>query len=99
MPPLFTAFLADRLDTRSRIPVREASPGAKVEPGVALLAPGDWHMELERSGETVLVRIHQGPQENSCRPAVDVLFRSVVSAYGGRVLAVVLTGMGQDGLR
>jgi two-component system chemotaxis response regulator CheB len=99
MPPLFTAFLADRLDTRSRIRVREASPGAKVEPGVALLAPGDWHMELQRSGDTVLVRTHQGPQENSCRPAADVLFRSVVSAYGARVLAVVLTGMGQDGLR
>ena len=93
MPPLFTTFLADRLNARSRIQVSEASAGAKLEPGVAMLAPGDWHMELERSGDTVLIRVHQGPQENSCRPAADVLFRSVVSAYGHRVLAVVLTGM------
>ena len=99
MPPLFTKFLADRLDSQSRIRVEEASAGAKLEPGVAWLAPGDWHMALERSGQAVLIRTHQGPQENSCRPAADVLFRSVVSAYGGRVLAVVLTGMGQDGLR
>jgi two-component system chemotaxis response regulator CheB len=99
MPPLFTKFLADRLDSQSRIRVEEASAGAKLEPGVAWLAPGDWHMAVERSGQAVLIRTHQGPQENSCRPAADVLFRSVVSAYGGRVLAVVLTGMGQDGLR
>ena len=99
MPPLFTKFLADRLNSRSRIRVEEASGGARLEPGVAWLAPGGWHMALERSGGTVVVRTHQGPQENSCRPAADVLFRSVVSAYGGRVLAVVLTGMGQDGLR
>jgi two-component system chemotaxis response regulator CheB len=99
MPPLFTKFLADRLNTQSRIRVEEASPGAKLEPGVAWLAPGDWHMALERSGQAILIRTHQGPPENSCRPAADVLFRSAVAAYGGRVLAVVLTGMGQDGLR
>jgi two-component system, chemotaxis family, protein-glutamate methylesterase/glutaminase len=99
MPPLFTRFLADRLNVLSRIQVREASAGVKLEPGVALLAPGDWHMELERSGDAMLIRTHQGPQENSCRPAVDVLFRSAASSYRCRVLAVVLTGMGQDGLR
>ncbi|MFL5494137.1 MAG: chemotaxis response regulator protein-glutamate methylesterase [Gemmatimonadales bacterium] len=99
MPPLFTTFLADRLNARSRIRVREAAAGVRLEPGVAWLAPGDWHMELERSEGGVLIRTHQGPQENSCRPAADVLFRSVASIYGRRVLAVVLTGMGQDGLR
>jgi two-component system, chemotaxis family, protein-glutamate methylesterase/glutaminase len=99
MPPLFTTFLANRLNARSRIQVSEASAGAKLGPGIAMLAPGDWHMELERSRDAALVRVHQGPQENSCRPAADVLFRSVVSAYGDRVLAVMLTGMGQDGLR
>ena len=99
MPPLFTKFLADRLSSQSHIRVEEARAGTKLEPGAAWLAPGDWHLVLERSGPAVLLRTHQGPQENSCRPAADVLFRSVVAAYGGRVLAVVLTGMGQDGLR
>jgi two-component system chemotaxis response regulator CheB len=99
MPPLFTKFLADRLDGQCQITVEEARPGLPLAPGTALIAPGDWHMVVERTPAGVVVRTHQGPQENSCRPAADVLFRSVAAVYGRRVLAVVLTGMGQDGLR
>jgi two-component system chemotaxis response regulator CheB len=99
MPPLFTKFLADRLDGQCVLKVREGTTGAKVEPGTVWIAPGDWHMVVERAGTSIMLRTHQGPQENSCRPAVDVMFRSVASVYGSRVLAVVLTGMGQDGLR
>lgn len=97
MPPVFTKLLADRLAARCPFPVAEGVQGAAVEPGEAWLAPGDFHMEVERHGLAVRLRLHQGPQENSCRPAVDVLFRSVAAVYGPRVLAVVLTGMGQDG--
>lgn len=100
MPPLFTRLLADRLNNGSRIRVREAGPGMLVEPGVAYIAPGDWHMEVERDRSgAVRLTTHQGPPENSCRPAVDVLFRSVAEVYAAGALAVVLTGMGQDGLR
>jgi two-component system, chemotaxis family, protein-glutamate methylesterase/glutaminase len=99
MPPLFTRFLADRLDAQCALTVREGSAGQKVEPGTVWIAPGDWHMTVERSGTAVTLATHQGVPENSCRPAVDVLFRSVASVYGPRSLAVVLTGMGQDGLR
>jgi two-component system, chemotaxis family, protein-glutamate methylesterase/glutaminase len=99
MPPLFTRLLADRLRNASRIRVCEAQPGMVVEPGVAYIAPGDWHMEVGRERGTVSLTTHQGPLENSCRPAADVLFRSVVETYGAGTLGVVLTGMGQDGLR
>ncbi|MCS7314555.1 MAG: chemotaxis response regulator protein-glutamate methylesterase [Bryobacterales bacterium] len=99
MPPLFTRFLAERLAAHSRIKVAEAEEGMRVEAGKALIAPGDYHMRLmQRDGE-VLVRLDQGPPENSCRPSVDVLFRSVEEVYGGAVISVILTGMGQDGLR
>lgn len=99
MPPLFTRLLADRLSQQCAFPVREAVAGGKVEPRLAWVAPGDYHMALIREGLAVRLRLHQGPPENSCRPAVDVLFRSVAQAYGANVLAVVMTGMGQDGLR
>ena len=63
------------------------------------MAPGGRHMEVQRSGTRTVLRLHDGPPENSCRPAVDVLFRSVAGLYGSAVLGVVMTGMGQDGLR
>jgi two-component system chemotaxis response regulator CheB len=99
MPPLFTKFLADRLTVIGNLPVAEARHGAALTPGSVWIAPGDWHMTVERGADGMTIRTSQAPPENSCRPAVDVLFRSVVAAYGRRVLAVVLTGMGQDGLR
>jgi two-component system, chemotaxis family, protein-glutamate methylesterase/glutaminase len=99
MPPVFTRLLAERLAGKCRLRVAEGVAGASLEPGQVWIAPGDHHMLVVREGTAVRLATNQDPQENSCRPAVDVLFRSVAAAYGGRGLAVVLTGMGQDGLR
>jgi two-component system chemotaxis response regulator CheB len=99
MPPLFTKLLADRLATSSGLRVTEARAGDLVEPGCAYVAPGDYHMTVVRDGARVRVALNQDPAENSCRPAVDVLFRSVARLYGPGALAAVLTGMGQDGTR
>jgi len=98
MPPLFTRLLASRLNSRTSIKVREGSAGEILQPGVAWLAPGDYHMSVQREGTAVKLAMNQGPPENSCRPAVDPMFRSVARVYGGNVLAVILTGMGSDGV-
>lgn len=97
MPPVFTQLLAERLDRGSRLTVREGFDGAVVRPGEAWVAPGDFHMTVVREGTETVLRTNKGPAENSCRPAVDVLFRSVADVYGAGALAVVLTGMGRDG--
>lgn len=99
MPPDFTKLLAGRLDRQSALPVVEASAGSEVLPGHVYIAPGGRHMEIARMNEGVVVRLHDGPPENSCRPAADVLFRSAAEIYREQALAVVLTGMGRDGLR
>lgn len=99
MPPLFTRFLAERLSSKSRIEVAEGQPGEALKPAQAWVAPGNFHMVVQRTDGTARIATHQGPPENSCRPAVDVLFRSVAEIYGPHVLAVIMTGMGQDGLR
>ncbi|MFZ0687664.1 MAG: chemotaxis response regulator protein-glutamate methylesterase [Terriglobales bacterium] len=99
MPPLFTRLLADRLNAAGRLRVREGKAGEKLEPGQVWIAPGDEHMTVMRKGAEFVLGINHDPPENSCRPAVDVLFRSVAQAYGANVLAVVLTGMGADGTR
>ncbi len=96
---MFTRLLAERLTAGTAIPVQEASPGAVLEDGKAWIAPGDYHMLVAREGRQMRLALNQDPPENSCRPAVDVLFRSVASAFGPNTLSVVLTGMGQDGLR
>ena len=100
MPPTFTRLLAERLTAHSSIKVYEATDGMPLEPGVALIAPGDYHMVVRREVRSggMKALLNQDPQENSCRPAVDVLFRSVAEVYGGATLAVIMTGMGQDGL-
>ncbi len=97
MPPLFTKMLAQRLDAQCNLRVHEGTEGMKVMPGNIYIAPGNFHMELRRS-DFLYLTLHQGPQENSCRPAVDPLFRSVVSLFGAGTLGIILTGMGQDGL-
>lgn len=99
MPPMFTRLLAGRLSDRSPIPVAEATDGANLRPGMAWIAPGDHHMIIEADGSDHRLAIHQGPPENSCRPAVDVLLRSVARTFGPDSLTLILTGMGQDGLR
>jgi two-component system chemotaxis response regulator CheB len=99
MPPLFTRLLAERLHSRSRIPVREAEAGRTLEAGQVWIAPGNHHMTVVRSGVQSKLQLNQDPPENSCRPAVDVLFRSVARSFGPKVLAVVMTGMGSDGAR
>jgi two-component system chemotaxis response regulator CheB len=99
MPPMFTRLLAERLSAQSGLRLHEGSSGTLLQPGHAWIAPGDYHMVVVREGTQVRLQVHQDPPENSCRPAVDVLFRSVAKTYGSHALAVILTGMGQDGLR
>jgi two-component system, chemotaxis family, protein-glutamate methylesterase/glutaminase len=99
MPPGFTRMLAERLDSLSPLRVREGIDGELLKPGEVWIAPGGRHMAVEACRDGVRLRLNDAPPENSCRPAVDVLFRSVATGYGAKVLGVVLTGMGQDGLR
>jgi two-component system chemotaxis response regulator CheB len=99
MPPMFTKLLGERLARLSPIGTSEATGGEELLPRRALIAPGDQHMVVVRDGLKNRVMLHREPPENSCRPAVDPLFRSVASLYGPRSLGVILTGMGKDGLR
>lgn len=98
MPPVFTRHLADGLSAQGELPVREAVHGTRVEPGVVWLAPGDQHLEVERRGGGVFLVLSQSPPENACRPSANPLLRSLAEAYGQATLAIILTGMGQDGL-
>lgn len=99
MPPLFTRLLAERLNSTCQLPVEEATHGRLVEPGRIIIAPGDFHMKLVLNGDKISVCLDQAPRQNSCRPSVDALFLSAAELYGGAAVAVILTGMGQDGLR
>lgn len=99
MPPLFTRLLAERLNALARLRVQEGKASQKLQRGEVWIAPGDNHMTVARRGGEVVLGINHDPQENSCRPAVDVLFRSAAQTCGANVLAVVLTGMGADGTR
>jgi two-component system chemotaxis response regulator CheB len=102
MPPGFTASLAEHLDRRSPIAVKEAVEGEALRAGCVYIAPGGKHMVVRSkvdpaAGRVHLVGLNENPPENSCRPSVDVLFRSVAAQYEGGLLAVVMTGMGNDG--
>src|SRR3954465_688933 len=97
MPPVFTRQFAQRLDRLSPLRVVEAADGSPLVPGTAHLAPGDHHLVVRSTTRGLQTGLNQGPPENFCRPAVDPLFRSAVTAYDGAVLALVLTGMGSDG--
>jgi len=99
MPPIFTAHLAGRLNQLSNIHVHEAAHGDVLQPGGAWIAPGNFHLTIGRFGTQLKAVLNQDPLENSCRPAVDVLFRSASELFGPNVLSVVMTGMGQDGQR
>ncbi|MCC9655037.1 protein-glutamate methylesterase/protein-glutamine glutaminase [Rhodopirellula halodulae] len=98
MPPIFTKHLADRLNQKCELEVSEAVQGDALLPGRALIAPGDFHMTTSVASATATVELNQDEAENSCRPAVDVLFRSVAKNYGRNSMACILTGMGSDGL-
>ena len=100
MPPVFTGLLAERLDRSSKLRVVEATDGMPVRAGTVYIAPGGHHMVVAKCrGGDVVTQLNDAPPENSCRPAADPLFRSVVAAYGANALGVVLTGMGADGCK
>ncbi|MBT4890730.1 MAG: chemotaxis response regulator protein-glutamate methylesterase [Rhodospirillales bacterium] len=99
MPPMFTKILAERLDKSGVWTCREAENGDELKPGLALVAPGGHHMLIKKSNNKYVVELDDSPPENFCRPAVDPMFRSVTRAFGGAVLGVVLTGMGNDGTK
>jgi two-component system chemotaxis response regulator CheB len=99
MPPTFTRFLAERLSRLCRLPVREATEGSILLPGTVWIAAGDRHLVIAGKVGSPELRLLATPPENSCRPSVDVLFRSVAKVFASHILAIVMTGMGQDGLR
>ena len=98
MPPIFTRMLAERLASRSAIAVQEGSAGVVLSPAHSWIAPGNFHMTVARAGVNWRLELNQDPPEHSCRPAVDVLFRSVAAVCRANVLGVVMTGMGSDGV-
>lgn len=99
MPATFTAILAEHLTKASGIAAAEGQDGEPVRPHRLYVAPGGRHMLVEARGSERVIRLSDEPPENYCRPAVDPMFRTLAAAYGPAVLAVVLTGMGQDGTR
>ncbi len=99
MPPKFTTAFAKRLDGCCAIQVKEAQNGDSVRPGVALIAPGNEHMVLKRSGARYYVEIKDGPLVCHQRPSVDVLFHSVARYAGANAVGVIMTGMGRDGAK
>ncbi len=98
MPPTFTTILAEQVSKASGHTATEAKEGMEVKPGTIYIAPGDYHMIAERADTRVVVRINQNPPENFCRPAADPMLRSLAQVYGSHLVAMVLTGMGQDGM-
>lgn len=99
MPPTFTQILAEHLAKTGQRPCFEAEDGMRIEPGKTYVAPGGYHMVAEKQGVDVIVRLNSEPPENFCRPAVDPMLRSLAEIYQSALLVVILTGMGQDGLK
>lgn len=97
IPAYFSRVFAERVNTLSALDVREAKEGDIVAPGIALIAPGDYHMTLGWAGTGFKVALNQRPAVHHCRPAVDVMFRSISEIAGARVVSAILTGMGVDG--
>ncbi len=98
MPATFTAMLATHIQANSGIPAAEGKDGEVIKPGHLYVAPGGKHMLLNKDGDTVKIRLTEDPPESFCRPAVDPMLRSAMDIYGNRILSVILTGMGSDGL-
>lgn len=97
MPPVFTSQLAKALDLVSKVTVKEAVDGDLLMPGVCYLAPGDYHMFIEKVGVSYMIRLNQEEKVCFVRPAVDVLFHSVAKVFDGKIASFILTGMGADG--
>jgi two-component system chemotaxis response regulator CheB len=98
MPPTFTKILAEHAGRASGLPCKEAEDGESIERGHVYIAPGDYHMMIKVRNDRPVIAINQDPPVNFCRPAVDPMLRSVVEIYGSRILNVILTGMGSDGM-
>jgi two-component system chemotaxis response regulator CheB len=99
MPPMFTRHLAERLSAKFDLPVSEGEQGLELAPGHVYIAPGGYHMQISGAHRRRCIQLNSEPPENACRPAVDVLLRSVAENYGAASLTVILTGMGNDGMR
>lgn len=99
MAPMFTRFFAERLATQTRLKVVEATNGEAVQGGVIYVAPGDFHLTTERRGGSAVLCLNQDAPLHSHRPAADILFKSIADTYSSRALGLVLTGMGQDGVK
>ncbi len=99
MPATFTGLLAEQLSRSGGRPCYEAHDGEVIAPGRAYVAPGGWHMTVVREGGAPTLHLNQEAPENFCRPAVDPMLRSLAHVYGAGVFAVILTGMGTDGLK
>jgi two-component system chemotaxis response regulator CheB len=99
IPPRFSTSFAQRMNAISAMTVYEAQDGMQILPGHAYIAPGNWHLIVERSGARYYCRLNDGPPVNRHRPSVDVLFRSVAQCVGQNAIGVILTGMGDDGAR
>jgi two-component system chemotaxis response regulator CheB len=99
MPPTFTTILAEHLARASNRPAREAADGEAVKAGHIYLAPGGRHMRVVRQGMEAVIALDDGPPVNFCKPAVDPLFASAIDVWQGSILALILTGMGSDGMR
>jgi two-component system chemotaxis response regulator CheB len=98
MPATFTPILAEHIDRLGVLPCAEARDGMRLMPGHIALAPGDKHLLVQRDGTMFCARLSDAPAENFCRPSVDPMLRSAAACTDGRVLVVMLTGMGHDGL-
>jgi two-component system chemotaxis response regulator CheB len=98
MPATFTPILAEHIDRLNVLPCAEAQHGMRLKPGQIALAPGDRHLLIHRDGTAFAARLSDSPPENFCRPSVDPMLRSANACAEGRVLVVMLTGMGHDGL-
>lgn len=99
MPPTFTTILAEHITKQSGLTCVEASEGMAIAPGHIYIAPGNYHMTVKTQGGKNVLSINQDPPENFCRPSVDPMLRSMTEIYGRRILAIILTGMGSDGLK
>lgn len=99
MPPGFTKSLAERLDSLSSVTVKEAEHNDVIRPGYVFIAPGDYHMLIEREGGKTVIKLNQNPPIGGHRPAVDPLMESVARTYGSKAIGVILTGMGRDGAK